>query len=252
MGDYAPVDRKKRYMYIQLLKSGLSKPCVLCTYSVGGPVGNYHFIWCLPPHVTMDAAVQENQRLVSKIQTDAPTYHHRYLRKQLISRFGLISRSSNLSLLREFYRQATGDQSASATTAESELDTRLREALEMEDPDLIVDLRENNGCKNNKFASFWKQTKVNLDESTAVQDRRHGLVTYMAKAISVRDFIEEVAKMCPGEPVPSEQWVRLQFFPKNSHAKTASQYKSQFPVKRMRQFRREHMDSHYCAAIFDT
>ena len=29
----------------------------------------------------------------------------------------------------------------------------------------------------------------------------------MAKAISVRDSIEEVAKMYPGEPVPSEQWV---------------------------------------------
>ena len=33
VGDYTPVDRKNRYMYIQLLRSGLSKPCVLCTYS---------------------------------------------------------------------------------------------------------------------------------------------------------------------------------------------------------------------------
>lgn len=207
MGDFAPVDRKKRYMYIQLLKSGLSKPCVLCTYSVGSPVGNYHFIWCLPPHVTMAAAVQENQRLISKIQTNAPAYHHRYLRKQLISRFGLISRSSNLSLLREFYRQATGDQSASVTMTESELDASLQEALEMEDPDLLINLRENNGHKGNKFASFWEKVAVYLNDSTAVQDRRHGLVTYMAKAISIRDLIEEVAKMCPGEPVPSEQWV---------------------------------------------
>ena len=69
----------------------------------------------------------------------------------------------------------------------------------------------------------------------------------------MRDLIDEVSKMCPGEPIPSEQWVRLQFFPRNSHAKTASQYTSQFPVRMMvqkRQFRREHMDSHYCAALF--
>ena len=75
----------------------------------------------------------------------------------------------------------------------------------------------------------------------------------MAKAISVRDLIEKVAKMCPGEPVPSEQWVQLQYFPKNSRAKSASQYKLQFPVKMMVQkwqFIREHVDSHYCAAIF--
>ena len=52
--------------------------------------------------------------------------------------------------------------------------------------------------------------------------------------------------MCPDEPIPSEQWVRLQFFPKNSRADC-------FTVKMMvqkRQFRREHMDSHYCAALF--
>lgn len=253
LGDFAPVDRQKRYMYIQLLKDGLSKPCVLCTYSVGGPVGNYLFLWSLPPHVTMEAAMQENHLLIAKVQADAPAYHHRYLRKQLISKFGLISRSSNLSLLREFYRQATGDQSASLTTTEKEMDARLREALEMEDPELLIDLRGNNGCKGNRFESFWEKMKIYLNESTAVQDRRHGLVTYMAKAISVRDLIDEVSKMCPSEPIPSEQWVRLQFFPKNSRAKTASQYKSQFPVKMMvqkRQFRREHMDSHYCAALF--
>ena len=67
------------------------------------------------------------------------------MRKHLISQFGHISKQSNLALLREFYRQATGDQSASLTTAEKELDARLREALEMEDADIIVDLRENNG-----------------------------------------------------------------------------------------------------------
>ena len=123
----------------------------------------------------------------------------------------MISRSSNFSLLQEFYRQATGDQSASLTTSEKELDERLHEALKIEDPDLLIDLRENNGRKGDKYASFWEKMKLYLNESTAVQDCRHGLVTYMAKAISVRDLINEVAKMCPDEPIPSEQWVRLQF-----------------------------------------
>jgi hypothetical protein len=103
LGDFAPVDRTQRYLYIQKLKNGLSKPWVRCIYSIGGPVDNY-FLWSVPPHVPMEAAMQENQRLIAKVQEDAPVYHHRYLRKQLISKFGLISRSSNLSLLREFYR----------------------------------------------------------------------------------------------------------------------------------------------------
>ena len=78
-------------------------------------------------------------------------------------------------------------------------------------------------------------------------------VTYMAKAISARDLIQEVTKMYPNEPVPFKQWVRLQFFPKNPRAKTASQYKSQFSVKMMVhkcQFRLHHVDAHYRAALF--
>ena len=119
----------------------------------------------------------------------------------------------------------------SLTTAEEELDERLREALEMEDQDLMVDLRELNKGHSDMFAVFWEKMNVYLNESSAVHERRHGEVTYMAKAVSVRDLIQEVAKMCPGEPVPSEQWVRLQFCPRNPRAKTASQYRSQFKVK---------------------
>ena len=77
-------------------------------------------------------------------------------------------------------------------------------------------------------------------------------VTYMAKAISVHDLVEQVAKRCPeGTAIPSEQWVRLQFWPKNPW-KAAFQYTKQLPVKMMvqkHQFRKNHMDSHYCAAI---
>ena len=97
---------------------------------------------------------------------------------------------------------ATGGQSANLTTADKELDQRLREALEMEDADLVVDLRESNKLHSNKFSVFWEKMKVYLDESTSVHERRHGTVTYMAKAISVRDLVQEVAKMCPGHLVP--------------------------------------------------
>ena len=152
------------------------------------------------------------------------------MRRHLITQFGKISRFSNFASLRELYRQATNDQSASLTTSEEELDTRLREALDMEDPDLIVDLRENNGRTTDKFKVFWECMEKYLNESTAVQERRHGSLTFMAKAISVRDLIQEVAKLYPGELVTSEQWVRLQFFIKNPRAKTASQYQSRFKV----------------------
>ncbi len=130
------------------LCAGIAKrtlpPCVVCTCSIRGPVGNYLFIWLLPEHVTLEASPSENHKVISQIQANVPHYHHRALRKKLISKFGRISPKTSEVTLREFYRVATGDQSASLTTAEEELDERLREALQMEDPDLLVDLCELN------------------------------------------------------------------------------------------------------------
>ena len=126
---------------------------------LGGSVGNYLFIWPIPKHVTMEAALSENQKVISQIQADVPAYHHRALRKKLISKFGRLSHKTSLANLREFYRVVTGDQTASLTTAEEEIDARLREALEMKDPDLILDLRGQNKGHSDKFAVFWEKNE---------------------------------------------------------------------------------------------
>ncbi len=122
VADYAPSDRREKYRYVQELQKGLCRPCVLCTCSIGGPVGNYLFIWPLPEHVTLEASLSENHKVISQIQANVPHYHHRALRKKLISKFGRISPKTSVATLRDFYRVATGDQSASLTTAEEELD----------------------------------------------------------------------------------------------------------------------------------
>ena len=205
-----PSDWRKKYEYVQELRNGLTCPCVLCTCSVGGPIGNYLFVWPLPPQVTLEAALVENQKVISQIQSSVPVYYRRALRNKLISKFGRISSRTCLADLREFYRVATGDCSAGVTTTQGEIDNRLREALEMEDPDFVVDLRELNTSHSNRFSTFWEKMRIFLNESSTVHERRHGEVTYMARAISV--LIQQVAKMCPaGEPILSEQWVRLQF-----------------------------------------
>ena len=138
-------------------------------------MGNYHFIWLLPDEATLEASLHENPKIIDKIKANAP---------QASS-----NDASGFSYFkpREFYRQATGDQSASLTTAEEQLDSRVLEALEMEDADIIVDLRENNGSHSDKYEEFWKCLKIFLQKSTAVHERRQSTTT--AKAISVRDLI---------------------------------------------------------------
>ena len=46
---------------------------------------------------------------------------------------------------------------------------------------------------------FWNKAKKFLEEDigTAVDDRRHSGVVHVAKAISIRDFRQQVQERCP-------------------------------------------------------
>ena len=100
---------------------------------------------------------------------------------------------------------------------------------------------------------LWKKLHAFLNDQSTVHEWCYGDVAYMAKAI-VWDLMQEVTKLCPPEtPIPSLQWVRLQFCLRNPWAKVASLYHGCFKVKMMvqkRQFCRDHIDQHYCAALF--
>jgi|GEM_PF-6742638 len=84
----------------------------------------------------------------------------------------------------------------------------------------------------------------------------------MPLAISIRDLRETIIcrlQIKFGDPlpneihIPSDEWIRLQFLPKNPFAHAATQYTGKFKVKykvQTRVLRKEHPDGHYCAAIF--
>ena len=101
-----------------------------------------------------------------------------------------------------------------------------------------------------KFTSFCKDVGLAVEERSL----RHLQVTHLARIISVRDLLEQVAARCPfGTPIPSRSWLSLQFWPKNVHAQSRIHYTGRFNIKYMvqaRQFRKAHEDSHYASAIF--
>src|SRR6266511_3706880 len=96
----------------------------------------------------------------------------------------------------------------------------------------------------------------------AVDDRRHGSILYLPIAISIHNIREIITSRLyikfsnplPTEIyIPSNEWIRLQFLPKNPFAHAATQYTGKFKVKykvQTRILRKEHIDGHYCAAIF--
>lgn len=58
----------------------------------------------------------------------------------------------------------TGDISVPENSQSRELDERLRLMLEIGDPDILVDLRINNGFKGTKFNIFWNELKLYFEE----------------------------------------------------------------------------------------
>lgn len=151
--------------------------------------------------------------------------------------------------MRKWYKDLTGDCSASSNLHEEEIDERVRLVLEMEDPDVLLDLRALNTGAKTQYDAFWDQCQKFLDEDigTPVDDRRHSQVTHLA----TRDLLEQV---CPeGTKIPSESWLRLQFWPKSHHSHSKIHYTGTLKVKFMvqaRQFRKSHPDAHYAAALF--
>ena len=95
--------------------------------------------------------------------------------------------------LRYVYIALTGDCSAPAHATEVEIDRRVVQMVEMEDPDIVPDLRVHNGGRKAVFHPFWSACKQVLEKKLglAVDDRCHDDVQHMASVVSVRDLWQQ-------------------------------------------------------------
>lgn len=101
-----------------------------------------------------------------------PVYHSRAMRHEFVNLFGKLTHCKS-AFLREIYRRLTGDCSASSNLPENEVDNRLNQLIEDEDPDLIWDLRVNNDGRPEMYTTFLEfcQKYINSQVDTAVDDR---------------------------------------------------------------------------------
>lgn len=183
------------------------------------------------------------------------------MKREFIHQFGRVTGVKS-GILREAYRRLTADQSATTNLSQSEVDERIRDLLDGEDPDLVWDLRVQNNGRPEQYEDFLTrcQAFVQGKIETAVDDRRHDpvdkdgeSVVHLAMAMSARDLHEQISKECPeGTAIPSVQWLSLQFWPsRNSIA--AHKNTGRLKIKMMvaaRQFRKTHIDVHYASAVF--
>jgi len=221
---YLPEDKHGIYTYISNLSENLLQECILITDSPGNNVGHAYFLIPVQDADSEDARREKSQSALEEIKKELPEYHTREIRRALFEKFGRISSHVKPYALRYVYRALTSDCSAPAYAAEAEVDRRVLQIVEMEDPDIVPDLRVHNAGRKAIFDAFWSACEQVLQEQLglAVDDDRHGDVQHMACVVSVRDLWQQAKRLCPeGTPVPSPEWLRLQFWPKSKHAKVS-------------------------------
>ncbi|GES75998.1 hypothetical protein GLOIN_2v1880501 [Rhizophagus clarus] len=88
----------------------------------------------------------------------------------------------------------------------------LTVALELEDPEITIDLHEHRSESSRKYDIFWKIVaqffagKV-ADVITAVDKCRYGTVVHLTTAISVNDLLHQIKREYPSETlIPNDKY----------------------------------------------
>ena len=79
---------------------------------------------------------EQSQPVIENVKLVLPQYHTRTMRTALLEKFGRIPPSTKPSALRYFYRESTGDQCSASTTEQAEVDRRIKQIIDMEDPSI--------------------------------------------------------------------------------------------------------------------
>ncbi|CAG8652863.1 6684_t:CDS:2, partial [Scutellospora calospora] len=134
----------------------------------------------------------------------------------------------------------TGDISAAETTDQTKIDERIKIALDLGDPEIVVDLRKHNGGRPSKYEIFWRVAAKFLEGKaanavTAVDERRHDPIVHLATAISVNNLLYQIEKECPTRtPILAHnvQTRQLRAYHQDTHYVSALyRYKKEFAVK---------------------
>ena len=140
---FTPDLARKWYEYIQSLeRNGLPTPVMLLTYSSGNNVDNLHFVWKVQPDESIEESFQRSQEVIEQVKPNLSQFHTRAMRQAMFEKFGRVSPSVKPAVLQFFYRELTGDCSASHDAQEAVIDERVREIISMEpeNPNTLIDL----------------------------------------------------------------------------------------------------------------
>ena len=121
----------------------------------GNSLGTLTFVWKHPsdgpeyPNATAQA--------ISLLNSKQKVYSTREMRKDVIVKYNRFVKAPT-SVVRHMYKELVHDSSAATSIVEQVIDERVAEVIaEVQDPEIILDLRKNNGKVQSSFDDFWAE-----------------------------------------------------------------------------------------------
>ncbi|CAG8621838.1 11761_t:CDS:2, partial [Scutellospora calospora] len=177
-------DRGQRMHYIQGLSCAFSFKIGEYRFNIGNNAFNAISIWKINEEANEEKILQENKRIISKLQEDAPCYHTRAIRISYLRTCELLLLKAKLSSLQTIYRMLTSDISAAETMDQAKVNKRVRITLDLRDPEIA------------EVAAQFLEGKA-ADAITAVDKCRHDPIVHLETAISVNDLLHQIKKKYP-------------------------------------------------------
>ena len=119
----------------------MSENITLRTYSHGNNIGSLHFVW----KVLDSTDDMTESQLTDKRRNTC--FHTRAMKVTLSSKFGRVTPNMKPAILCALYRELTNEASAPVNLHETEIDERMKMILEMDEADIVLDLRHLNSEK---------------------------------------------------------------------------------------------------------
>lgn len=228
------------------------------------------FVWKVPTvHMNSTAHVGNVTKVVDECREMLP----KEVAKEAVRQFNaVIDGLTDLpAKARDILRNLLflGDSADSANSISDEyIDFVMQvSAGEPIDESMFVDDRSSNsrggrGMDASKFDEFWNACNEVLRPDARVEERRHSDVMYSSEAHSVPNLMAKATALLEKKvgdghlermpPIPSAEWVRLQFVPNCAQRDAASNFTGRLNVRRavqLRTLRKEHMDEHWVRAL---
>ncbi|CAG8716327.1 37134_t:CDS:2, partial [Gigaspora margarita] len=118
-------------------------------------VQNCISFWRIDENTSETKIAQKNTRIIRELQNNAPHYHTHAMRRNYFHTCDLLLPKVKPAPLQTIYHMLLDDISATKCANEAKVDTRIRLALELGDPNILIDLHEHNERKSEKYKVFW-------------------------------------------------------------------------------------------------